>query len=204
MKDGIVKNDSGDYFHNHNVSNRFTHSHRSSLTVEGIKDLQIIGLWPGRIRSLMKLNIKSGHFYDERRKVIKEMKKDEIQSMKCEVKSWEGYKCLYHYQITEKKKKMAAITIINIEIMQNEYSHELAIVDDTAKLNQNDLNGESIIVMDRNGNNQLFAFGLLVNKSREGFALFFRDVREYTKFSFRIIISDRSAAQSEAINEVYP
>lgn len=81
---------------------------------------------------------------------------------------------------------------------------DIAIIDDTACPNKYGLNMECIIVMDYYGRSHILSFGALLNQSSDGVKLFFKDVGEFTRIEFRLMVLDRSAAQLTAIREIYP
>ena len=189
--------------HNHSINRSFYESHRNILSqhdIEQINQMQSLGVLPGRIRTNINTTVNSNIFYNIRRDMIKQNNYENLSSLIKEISTIEDYAVVVH----EKNKCLASVTFIHKKICHELYISDIAFLDDTAGTNIYDCPLEVLAVIDQENFTQILAFGLLENKTIQGFQTFLNDVKNETECEIRAFVIDRLDSQIQAINNIYP
>ena len=193
------------FFHhcNHPVIQRFAEAHRNCVNQETIEQIQFqtkLGVLPGRIRTNLDLECGSDKFYEIRRPILKEDRIEDIEELLESLHN--GKRKLV--TLTKNEDILESLTILDKEILESNYSSDIAIIDDTSMTNMYGLPIEAMLVVDQEDHSQLLGYSVLPNKSKESFENFFNDYIKLGGKSFRIIIVDRLEAQYSSIVKVFP
>lgn len=189
--------------HSHSLDEYFIQSHINCCSKEIISNIheqQKFNISPGQIRSNLGLTIPSKQFYEIRRSIIKFQKEEDFNKLIDFLKD-DDFQCTLS---KNDNNILSGITMVNQRVSSTSYAKNIVFVDDTALTNEYDWPLEVMIVIDQEGKDQLLAFGLFPDRTTSSFFEFFVNVRKMTKFFPRVIISDRSEAQTNGIENAYP
>ena len=189
---------------NHLLDNHFVQAHRNCCSESQCDQIRFqtqLGVPPGRIRSNLDIQCGSNLFYNIRRPTIEESRSEDLDSLIEKLQS--GREKLIKVN-KDDDGILNSITVIDSEILNSNYSEDVAIIDDTVMTNLYGLPVEAIVVIDAEGHSQLLAYSLLPNKTEDSFSAFFGDYLELGGHQFRIIIVDRLQAQFNSLSKKFP
>lgn len=164
---------------------RFIEAHRNCYSQK-----TAIGVLYGRIRSNLDVECSSQIFYNIRRLVINETKKEDLESLLQSLEKGNEKRV----KVYKNSGILESITIIDEEILKSNYSDDIAVIDDTAMTNMYGLPVEAIIVNDQEDHSQLLGYSNIPNKSENSFTNCFKDYLSLGGKHFRIIIVDHLEA----------
>lgn len=189
--------------YNHPLDKHFVEAHRncySNETCNQIKFQSELGVLPGRIRTNLGIECGSNLFYDIRRQVIQNEKKEDLDSLIDTLRN--GHQ--KRVKVNDPDGILNSITIIDDEVISSSYSTDIAIIDDTAMTNVYGLPLETIVVVDQENHTQLLGYSILTDKSEQSFSNFIKDYVSLGGLPFRIIVVDRLEAQYDAFIKEFP
>lgn len=196
--------DSSEFIHsNHPVDRRFIQAHRNCLSESQVNDIQFqtqLGVLPGRIRTNVEAECGSNIFYNIRRKVIHAQKNEDLDKLIQMLQDGEEKTI----KVNKPNDILERITVIDNEILNSNYAHDIVVIDDTAMTNLYGLPLETMVVIDQEDHTQLLGYSILPNKSTTSFLNFFNDYIELGGSQFRIIVVDHLQAQINALEKAFP
>ena len=189
--------------HNHSIGLVTTKKDRNSLPYSQRSRIQIATedcQTAQRIKIKESLTCSKDVLYGARRRVLKEMRDEEIANLLnvlCDFDNWKNdifidddCKLRFLYSIHER------IAVCN-------YSRDICILDDTSCTNYYGLPLLVLIVEDENRKNQILSFTLMEDRTKPSFINYLTHVKQYLG-EIRLFISDRNKTQISAIETVWP
>ena len=189
--------------HNHPVDREFFEAHFSCVTrdeMESVRKQQSLGILPGKIRAAHGILANKDIFYEMRRDSLRQLKSEKMDDFERECVHEDFWRHLWKDQ----SGRFAAVTFVHKAVASSSYASDFVFLDDTAGTNIYDLPLQVAVVIDAEDRNQVLSFGLLQNKTTESYMRFLADTRELLEKDPRVVVVDRSAAQSAAIRAVFP
>lgn len=188
---------------NHPLNHHFVQCHRncySQTVCQNINFQAQLGVPPGRIRSNLNIECGSNIFYDIRRKTIENERIEDLDSLINTLQNGTDKRII----CDRDGGVFKSLTVIDNEILNSEFSKDIAIIDDTAMTNMYGLPLEAVVVVDSENHSQLLGYSIIPNRSTLSFELFCRDYLQLGGSSFRIIVVDRLEAQFNALQNAFP
>lgn len=171
----------------------------SQIEKSRIKALTEAGMTASSIRLLDKLTCSKDVLYSARRKVLVEMKENEMELLFNELKSWNNWE--YIIKI-DNEKRFNGCYAFNNYIIQKSYSSEICIIDDTSCTNLYGLPILCLITEDENAKSQLISFAILCSREKSEFIDFLTQLKTRIG-NIRLFVSDRNKTQITAIKSVF-
>lgn len=110
----------------------------------------------------------------------------------------ETHKNWTHFVITDDQNKLKALYILHNRIVENEYPHDVIIIDDTACTNYYALPLVALIAVDENYWNELLSFALIDSREQISFINYFQKLKEVIG-DIRVFVTDRNLSQINRI-----
>ena len=201
--DGTVSLVTAEWRHNHRVDREFVEAHSNCHTRDEVLEIQHqqkLNLLPGQIRTNLDVITTPDIFYNIRRTVIRDSKSESIDDLLNELQG-KGFVA----KVTKGTDgRLVRVSVLHITIAECSYSEDIMIIDDTASTNIYDMRLELALVIDEESKTQVYGFGYLSGQDTIAYASFFKDLKDMSGQSPRVIVSNRSAAQLAAVREIFP
>lgn len=189
--------------HNHPVDREFFEAHFSCVTqeeIESVRRQQSLGVSPGRIRVTHGILANKDIFYEIRRDTLRHLKSERMEEFETACVHEDFWRHLWKSE----SGRFVAVTFVQKAVAASSYASDFMFLDDTAGTNIYDLPLQVAVVIDAEDRNQILSFGLLQNKATESYIRFLADTKEILGTDPRVVVVDRSAAQSAAIHAIFP
>lgn len=203
IQNGKVSLFSADWNHNHPLNREFYDAHFNCLTSDErsqVCEQQKIGVPPGQIRSNLSITTNKDIFYSIRKATKFQIKMESLESLK-QATNNKDFTTIFKKD--ENGTLRMAISINRI-VASMCYSEDYAITDDTASTNIYDQYLHVVIVVDQENKSQLLSFGILMDKTTNGFIEYFNTLKQIHNKCIRTFVVDRSYSQYKALKSVYP
>lgn len=189
--------------HTHHIDQVSQRKGRNTLTDDQkniIINLTKKGLTAGRIRLHENLDCSPYVLYGVRRKIIKEMRSNEMQQMKDEIMNWNNWS---HLIYKDKKDRFCCLYGFFEPVINSYYSSSICVIDDTSCTNYFGQSLFVIMAIDENYHDQVLSFALMSKKTIKSISRFFRELKKKVG-NIRIFLTDRNKAQIESLKLIWP
>ena len=192
-----------DQMHNHKFEKESYKRMRNTLTQyqrEKIVEATRFAISSQNLRISLNLSCTKDVLYGLRRKVITDLKENEMSNMIKEIEHHDNWSNII---LSDDQNKLESIYIVHDRVAENDYVNDIIIVDDTSCTNYYGLPLVALIAIDENNRNQLLSFALISSREQTSFANYFVKVKEKIG-DIRLFVTDRNLSQINAIKEVWP
>ena len=138
--------------------------------------------------------------YASRRRILKELREDEIKillAIMCDYNNWTN-----GIFIDETNKFVCCFSLHN-HMLNCPYARDIVIIDDTSCTNFYGKPLITMIVEDENGKNQVLSFGIMEDRCKNSFRIYFSNVKKLIG-DIEVFVTDRNFTQIDAVCELWP
>ena len=189
--------------HTHPISEILPTKSRNTLTYLQRSRIQIAtqeGFKATTIKRKENLVCSKDVLYASRRRILKELREDEIKillAIMCDYNNWTN-----GIFIDETNKFVCCFSLHN-HMLNCPYARDIVIIDDTSCTNFYGKPLITMIVEDENGKNQVLSFGIMEDRCKNSFRIYFSNVKKLIG-DIEVFVTDRNFTQIDAVCELWP